>query len=66
MEDDRLCIRMKEKLSLCLSDHHAMKVYWGVKVWLHAFLTPAPHRMSGQFHALAASSPGKEALVPTG
>jgi hypothetical protein len=27
----------KVKLSLCLTNHHAMKAYWGVEVWLHAF-----------------------------
>jgi hypothetical protein len=35
--------KVKLKLSLCsfLTEHHAMKVYWGVKVQLHAFLTSA-------------------------
>jgi len=23
------------------TEHHAMKAYWGVHVWLHAFLTSA-------------------------
>jgi hypothetical protein len=27
------------KLFLCLTENHAMKVYWGVEVELHAFLT---------------------------
>jgi hypothetical protein len=27
------------KLSLCLTKHHYIKTYWGVKVELHAFLT---------------------------
>jgi len=27
----------KVKLSLCLTKHHAMKVYWGVEIYLHAF-----------------------------
>jgi hypothetical protein len=26
-------------LSLFLTKHHAMKTYWGVEVYLHAFLT---------------------------
>jgi hypothetical protein len=29
------------KLSLCLTEHNAMKAYWGVEVYLHAFLTSA-------------------------
>jgi hypothetical protein len=31
----------KVKLSLCLTKHHAMKTYWGMEVYLHAFLTSA-------------------------
>jgi hypothetical protein len=27
--------------TLCLTKHHGMKVYWGVEVQLHAFLTSA-------------------------
>jgi hypothetical protein len=26
---------------LFLTEHHAMNMYWGVKVWLHIFLTSA-------------------------
>jgi hypothetical protein len=29
------------QLSLYLTKHHAMKTYWGVEVYLHAFLTSA-------------------------
>jgi hypothetical protein len=29
------------KLSLCLTRHHAIKTYWEVEVYLHAFLTSA-------------------------
>jgi len=35
---------VKVKLSLCflfLTEHHAMKAYWGVKVQIHAFLNLA-------------------------
>jgi hypothetical protein len=33
---------MKVKVkSLCLAKHHTMKTYWGVEVWMHAFLTLA-------------------------
>jgi len=34
-------IKVKVRLSLCLSEHHAIKTHWGVDVWLHAFLTLA-------------------------
>jgi hypothetical protein len=34
-------LKVKVKLSLCLSQHHAMKTYWGVELQLHAFLTSA-------------------------
>jgi hypothetical protein len=27
----------KVNLSLCLTKHHAMKAFWGVDVYLHAF-----------------------------
>jgi len=33
--------QVKVKLSLCLTEHHAMEVYWGVEVLIHAFLTSA-------------------------
>jgi len=33
--------KVKVKLSLCLTKHHAMKAYWGSSVCLHAFLTSA-------------------------
>jgi hypothetical protein len=31
----------KIKLSLCLTKHHTMKMYWGVEVELHVLLTSA-------------------------
>jgi hypothetical protein len=34
-------LKVKVKLSLCLTKHHAMKTYWGVEVYLHEFLAPA-------------------------
>jgi hypothetical protein len=34
-------LKVKVKLSLCLIRHQTMKVYWGVDVLLHAFLTSA-------------------------
>jgi hypothetical protein len=33
--------RIKVKLSLCLTKHHAMKTYWGVEIQLHALLISA-------------------------
>jgi hypothetical protein len=33
--------RLKVKLSLCLTNNHAMKTHWEVEVKLHAFLTSA-------------------------
>jgi hypothetical protein len=32
-------VKVKVKLSLCLTKHRAMKTYWGVEVLLHVFLT---------------------------
>jgi hypothetical protein len=34
-------VTVKVKLSLCLTKHHDMQVYWGAEVYLHAFLTSA-------------------------
>jgi hypothetical protein len=36
-------VKGKGKFCPCafLTDHHAMKAYWGVEVKLHAFLTSA-------------------------
>jgi hypothetical protein len=28
---------LKVKLSLCVTKYHAMKAYWGVEVYFHAF-----------------------------
>jgi len=33
--------KVKVKLSLCLTKHHAIRTYWGVEVQIHAFLTSA-------------------------
>jgi hypothetical protein len=33
--------KIKVKLSLCLTKHDGMQGYWGVEVYLHAFLTSA-------------------------
>jgi hypothetical protein len=41
-----------------------MKAYRGVDVHIHVFLTSALAEVSGQLHAPAASSPGKEPPVP--
>jgi hypothetical protein len=37
----RAVSQVKVKLSLCLTEHHIMKAYWGVEVQLHEFLTAA-------------------------
>jgi hypothetical protein len=34
-------IKVKVKLSLCLTKHHTMKAYGGMEVLLHEFLTSA-------------------------
>jgi hypothetical protein len=39
-----------------------MKEYWGMEVWVHAFLTSALD-VSGQLHAPVALPPGKNPLV---
>jgi hypothetical protein len=46
-------VKLKLKLSLCLTKHHSMKAYGGLEV-------------SGQLHDPDASPPGKEPLVPIG
>jgi len=38
-EMDKLMVKIK--LSLCLTNHHAMKACVGVEVYLHVFLTSA-------------------------
>jgi hypothetical protein len=40
-ENKRSCPRVKLSLCFFLTEHHAMKVCWGVEVQLHAFLTSA-------------------------
>jgi hypothetical protein len=34
-------VKLKAKLSLCLTKYHSMKTYGGVDVWVRAFLTSA-------------------------
>jgi hypothetical protein len=34
-------VKAKVVRVLFLTEHHAMKEYWGVRVWLHAFLAMA-------------------------
>jgi len=33
----RFSDKINVKFSPCLTKHHAMKAYWGVEVYLHAF-----------------------------
>jgi hypothetical protein len=41
-----MVIEILVNLSLILTKHHIMKTHGGVDVQLHAFLTPALHRLS--------------------
>jgi hypothetical protein len=34
-------VKGKTKFSLCFTNYHAMKMYWGVNIWHHVFLTAA-------------------------
>jgi hypothetical protein len=43
-----------------------MKVYWGVDVQIHIFLTSAPLEVSTQLHGLAALLLAKELPVSIG
>jgi len=44
--------------------HHTMKMYRGVEVQLHMFMTSALDGLSGQLHAPASLPPEKSPLVP--
>jgi hypothetical protein len=59
--------KVKLKLFLCLTKHHATKAYWGSEGIAARILWPR-HWMevSCQLHDPAALSPGKEPLVPIG
>jgi hypothetical protein len=59
--DVRETVNVKVKLSPCLAKYHAMKTYWGMEVYLHAFLTSALD--GGEW---SASPPGKEPLLHIG
>jgi hypothetical protein len=41
---NNLKVKVKLKLSLCLTKHYAMKMYGGADVQIHAFLMLAPVR----------------------
>jgi hypothetical protein len=51
---------MRKKLSLCLTNHHALKTYKGVEVWIHIFLTSTLHVVSGHVHTPGPLSPRKK------
>jgi hypothetical protein len=59
-------VKVKVKLSLCLTKHHAMKAYWGSGGIVPRILDLGTTWMSGQLHAPAALPPGKEPLVSIG
>jgi len=54
---------MTFQVACALTEHHAMKAYWGSGVYLHALLTCTLDG-GGQLHAAAALPPGKEPLAP--
>jgi hypothetical protein len=54
-------VKLKVKLSLCLTKHHAMKTSWGVKVWLHAFLTSTVGGSEWSASRPGCFTPGKRA-----
>jgi hypothetical protein len=55
------------KSSLCLTEHHAMKTYWGSGGVASRILWPRHWiEVGGQLHVAAALTPRKEPLVPIG
>jgi hypothetical protein len=51
-------VKVKVKLSLCLTKHHAMEAYWGMEVELHAFFDlDIKLEVGSQLQALAALPP---------
>jgi len=48
-----------------LTNHHATKLYGGVEVQFHAFLTLALKEVGGQLHALATLPLAIKPMVPT-
>jgi hypothetical protein len=58
-------LKVKVKLSLCLTKRHGVKAYWEMEVQLHSFFDIST-RLSGQLQAPAALPPGKESLLPIG
>jgi hypothetical protein len=56
-------INVKVFHCLKLTERYAMKAYGEMNVQIHVFLTSALVG-SGQFHAPASLSPGKQLLVP--
>jgi hypothetical protein len=60
-------IQIKLFLWFSLTEHHAMKSYWGSGGIAPLILWPRHYmEMSGHFHEPAALPPGKEPLVPIG
>jgi hypothetical protein len=44
--------------------HYAMKMCWGAEIWLHHYWPWQWMELSGQLHALAALTPGKQSQYP--
>jgi hypothetical protein len=57
---------VKVNLFLCLTQHHAMKTYRGVEVWLHTFLTSAPDGGEWSASRPGLCTPGEKPPVPIG
>jgi hypothetical protein len=59
--------KVKVKLSLCLTKHHAMKAYWGSGGIAPLIIWPRHYmEVNDELHAPAALPPGKQPLVPIG
>jgi hypothetical protein len=55
-----------EENNLRLTKYHANKTYWGVEVWLRAFLTSALDGGEWSASRPGRFTPGKESLVLIG
>jgi hypothetical protein len=63
LNDNEIRVKIKRFLCFFITEHHAMKVYWGSGSIAPSILN---FGASCQFHAPTALPPRKEPLVPTG
>jgi hypothetical protein len=56
---------MVKMSSAYLTNHHAMKMYGGVEVYLHAFLTSIKIELRGEIHVPSPYSQENKPQVPT-